>query len=153
MAKRAVTLGEIMLRLKSPGFEHLFQLPLLEATFGVREANAAISLENFRINVAFGTTLPDNTIGAACIVYLCGRGVDTSTVILSDERMGLYFFENGVHQRSSAVIYDRSNSAFATASPDSFDWNRLFDGATWFRLTGITSALSQSAALIALRGV
>ena len=43
---RIVTLGEIMLRLKSPALERFFQSPMLEATFGGGEANVAVSLAN-----------------------------------------------------------------------------------------------------------
>jgi 2-dehydro-3-deoxygluconokinase len=153
MVKRIVTLGEIMLRLKSPGYERLFQSPLLEATFGGGEANVAISLANFGLDVAFVTTLPDNAIGAACIANLRSRGVDTSNILRSGGRMGLYYFENGINQRPSVVIYDRANSAIAAASPDSFDWDRLFDGASWFHISGITPALGESAASLSLRSV
>jgi 2-dehydro-3-deoxygluconokinase len=148
MEKRVVTLGEIMLRLKSPGYE-----PLLEATFGGGEANVAISLANFGLNVVFASALPANAIGAACLANLRSYGVDVSNIILSGERIGIYFFENGINQRPSIVIYDRSNSALATVSPDNFDWNHLFEGAAWFHLTGITPALSQNAASLALRSV
>ena len=41
--KQVVTFGEIMLRLKSPGFERLLQTPLLEATFGGGEACCRIA--------------------------------------------------------------------------------------------------------------
>ena len=44
---RIVTLGEIMLRLKSPALERFFQSPSLEATFGGGEANVAVSLANY----------------------------------------------------------------------------------------------------------
>ena len=150
MTGRIVTFGEVMLRLKSPGFERLLQSPTLEATFGGGEANVAVSLAQFSQNVAFVTALPKNPIGEACIAYLKGKGVDTSLIARSGERMGIYYFEAGADQRPSKVVYDRNHSAIMEAQPGAFDWNRILDGATWFHITGITPALSLTTAEISL---
>jgi 2-dehydro-3-deoxygluconokinase len=153
MAGRIVTLGEIMLRLKSPDFERFFQSPALEATFGGGEGNVAISLAIFGLDVAFVTALPQNPIAEACIRFLRGYGVDTSLIQRSDQRMGIYFLEGGANQRPSNVVYDRASSAIATASADSFAWDEIFAGAGWFHITGITPAISQSAADLSLAAV
>jgi 2-dehydro-3-deoxygluconokinase len=150
MSKRVITLGEIMLRLKSPGFERFFQTPALEATFGGGEGNVAISLANYGMDVSFVTALPDNPIADACIRFLRGYGVDTSLIQRSGDRMGVYFLEGGANQRASNVVYDRAESAIATASAASFDWDAIFDGAGWFHITGITPALSETAASLSL---
>ena len=150
MNKRVVTLGEIMLRLKSPGFERFFQTPTFEATFGGGEGNVAISLANYGLDVSFVTALPANPIADACIRFLRGYGVDTSLIQRSGERMGTYYLEGGANQRPSNVVYDRANSAIATASADSFDWDAVFAGAGWFHITGITPALSETAASLSL---
>lgn len=146
MNQRIVTFGEIMLRLKSPGFERLFQSPILEATFGGGEANVAVSLANYGLNAAFVTVLPKNDIGDACIAELRRFGVDTSLIARGPGRMGIYYLENGANQRASKVVYDRSHAALALAQPGSMDWNKIFAGANWFHITGITPAISQSAA-------
>jgi 2-dehydro-3-deoxygluconokinase len=153
MSDRVVAFGEIMLRLNPPGFERFFQSPILEATFGGGEANVAVSLARLGADVAFVTVLPPNPIGDACISFLKGQGVDTSLIAREGERMGIYFLETGANQRPSKVIYDRSNSAIATADPESLDWEQIFDGATWFHITGITPALGQNAANLSLKAV
>jgi len=153
MGGRVVTFGEVMLRLKSPGFERFFQSPALEATFGGGEANVAISLAHFGVDVAYVTVLPDNPIADACLGELRRAGVDTSLVVRGGERMGTYFLEAGANQRASKVIYDRAGSAIATAQPGTVDWDRVFEGASWFHITGITPALSQSAADLSLEAV
>ncbi len=153
MSKRVVTLGEIMLRLKPPGFERFFQTPILETTFGGGEGNVAISLANFGLDVSFVTALPNNPIADACIRFLRGFGVDTSLIQRSGERMGVYFLEGGANQRPSNVVYDRENSAIASAAGDSFDWDIIFDEAGWFHITGITPALSETAAALSLQAV
>jgi 2-dehydro-3-deoxygluconokinase len=153
MTQRIVTFGEVMLRLKSPGFERLLQSPSLEATFGGGEANVAVSLAQFGQNVAYVTSLPENPIGEACVAFLKGKGVDTSLIVRSGERMGIYYCEVGANQRPSKVIYDRAHSAIMEAQPNMFKWEELLDGATWFHITGITPALSGSAAEISLAAV
>lgn len=150
---RVVALGEIMLRLKPPGFERFLQSPVFEATFGGGEANAALSLAQFGLDAAFVTALPSNPIGEACIRYLRSLGVDTSLIVRQGERMGVYYHEAGANQRPSQVIYDRAHSSMAEARWQDFDWERIFEGAAWFHLTGITPALSQSAADLALHAV
>jgi 2-dehydro-3-deoxygluconokinase len=150
MGKRIVTLGEIMLRLKSPGFERLFQSPNLEATFGGGEANVAVSIANFGLDVSFVTALPDNTIGNAAIRYLKSREVDTSLIRLQGDRIGIYFLESGANQRPSNVVYDRGNSSISVAQADNFNWDDVFADVGWFHITGITPALSESAAELSL---
>jgi 2-dehydro-3-deoxygluconokinase len=150
---RVVTLGEIMLRLKSPGAERLFQSPVLEASFGGGEANVAVSLALFGLQAAFVTVLPGNQAGDAALAELRRRGVDTSLVVRGGGRLGLYFLEAGTGPRPSVVVYDREHSALAQAGPDTFDWEQVFAGAGWFHLSGITPALSQAAAGLSLQAV
>lgn len=153
MSPRIITFGEIMLRLKAPGFDRFFQSPLLEATFGGGEGNVALSLAHFGLDTVFVTALPKNPLADACIRFLRGYGVNTSLILRQGERMGIYFLEEGANQRPSNVVYDRAHSAVATAQPDDFDWDKILDGASWFHLTGITPALSQSAADLSLAAV
>jgi 2-dehydro-3-deoxygluconokinase len=123
MTKRIVSLGEIMLRLKSPGFERLLQSPRLEATFGGGEANVAASLANFGLDATYITALPLNPLGDSAIRALRGLGVDTSQIIRQGQRLGIYFLEAGANQRPSNVVYDRSYSSISTAKADDFDWD------------------------------
>ena len=153
MNGKVVTLGEIMLRLKSPGFERFFQTPGLEATFGGGEGNVAISLANYGLDVIFVTALPANPLADACIRFLRGYGINTSFIHRGGERMGIYFLEAGANQRPSNVVYDRAHSAISTANADDFDWAAIFDGAAWFHITGITPAISQQAARLSLAAV
>jgi 2-dehydro-3-deoxygluconokinase len=153
MSGRVVTFGEIMMRLKSPGFERLMQSPVLEATFGGGEANVAVSLAQFGLDVAYVTALPNNPIADACLNALKGWGIDTSSIVRQGDRMGIYFLEAGADQRPSKVVYDRAHSAIMDASPASFDWDAIFNGAGWFHVTGITPALSAAAAEAVLAGV
>jgi 2-dehydro-3-deoxygluconokinase len=147
MAKTAVTFGEIMLRLAPPGFERFLQSPQFVATFGGGEANVAVALAGFGWPAAYVTVLPPNhPVADAAIGELRRFGVDTTRVVRARGRMPLYYVETGANQRPSKVVYDRDNSAIALAKPGDIDWDRVFDGAGWFHITGITPALSASAA-------
>ncbi|MEY4095383.1 MAG: hypothetical protein RLZZ53_2582 [Acidobacteriota bacterium] len=150
MSSPTVTFGEIMLRLTPPGFERLLQQPTLLATFGGGEANVAASLSGFGLPAAFVTILPQaNPLGDAAIGELQRFGVDTSHIARSAGRMGIYFLETGASQRASKVVYDREGSAFALAKA-MIDWPAVFDGAGWFHVTGITPAVSEASAKLAL---
>ncbi|NLA84227.1 MAG: sugar kinase [Clostridiales bacterium] len=148
-----LSFGEIMLRLKSPGHERLFQGPTLEATFGGGEANVSVSLANYGLESQFMTILPDNPIARACIAELRKLGVDTSKIQFGKGRMGIYFLEAGANQRPSKVIYDREYSAISLAKPGSIDWEKAFRDVGWFHITGITPAISASAAELSMEAV
>jgi len=150
---RIITFGEIMLRLKSPALERFFQSPSLEATFGGGEANVAVSLANYGMDAAFVTALPNNAIGEACRRDVRSFGVDVSNIKMTDGRMGIYFLETGSNQRPSKVVYDRAESAIAIAPADLFDWEKIFEGADWFHISGIAPAISASAAELSLAAV
>jgi len=151
--KKYITFGEIMLRFKPPNWERFFQSPVLEATFGGGEANVAVGLVRFGLDVAYVSAIPNNPIGDACIRELRKQGIDTSFVIRKGERLGIYFLEAGANQRPSVVVYDRSHSAIAEASTGDIDWNKVFEGAQWFHITGITPAISLSVANLSLEAV
>jgi len=148
-----VSVGEIMLRLKTPGNERFFQSPAFEATFGGGEANVAVALSNYGLDASFVTALPDNDVGESAIRELRGFGVDTSFIRRSGNRVGIYFLETGANQRPSKVVYDRAGSSICDAGAGDFDWPSIFDGAKWLHITGITPALSSSAAELSLECV
>lgn len=148
-----VTLGEVMLRLKPPAHERFLQSPVFEATFGGAESNVAVALAQLGSAAAFVTALPANPIGDAAIRELRAAGVDTSRIRRSGDRVGVYYLEAGAAQRPSKVVYDRAQSSIAVAQPGDFDWDAVFAGADWFHISGITPAISLSAAQLALEAV
>jgi len=146
--KKVVTFGELMLRLAPPGYERFVQAAEFGATYGGGEANVAVSLANYGLDAAFVTKLPKHEIGQAAVNSLRRFGVDTTKITRGGDRVGIYFLEKGANQRPSKVVYDRANSAIATASMEDFDWDKIFDGVEWFHFTGITPALSKGTAEI-----
>ncbi|WP_215225732.1 sugar kinase [Echinicola shivajiensis] len=153
MKKRVITLGEIMMRLSTPGHERFVNSNTFNTVYGGAEANVAVSLAYWGMSAAHVTAFPKHDLGKAATQYLRFAGVDTSYVFFDEGRMGLYFVENGAMQRSSKIIYDRFDSVFANFDPNKIDWKEIFEGADWFHWTGITPAISSSAAQICFDAV
>ena len=151
--QRYVTFGEVMLRLKSPGRERILQNPLLEATFGGGEANVAVGLARFGLDAAFVSLVPDNPVGDACVAELRKHGVDTSGMVRKGRRLGIYFLETGSNQRPSKIVYDRAGSSVSEVKSGDIEWKTVLKGAAWFHITGLTPAVSHSAAEASMEAV
>ena len=147
---KVVTFGEIMLRLATPAYLRFSQTDTFSATFGGGEANVAVSLANYGVEVDFVTRLPQNDIAASCVAELRKRNVGVSNIVYGGERLGIYFLETGAVARPSKVVYDRAHSSISTIECGMIDWEKVFEGADWFHWTGITPAISASAAEVCL---
>lgn len=148
MAKKVVTLGEIMLRLSTPDFKRFVQADSFDVTYGGGEANVSAALCNYGLQGVFVSKVPDNAIGQAAINHLRRYGVDTQFVARGGKRLGIYFLETGASARASQVIYDRADASIAEAGIADFDFDKIFEGASWFHTTGITPALSDKSAVL-----
>jgi Sugar kinases, ribokinase family len=146
MDKKVVTLGEVMMRLSPTGNLRFRQTRCFNVNYGGGEINVAVSLANYGVAVDYVTRVPENEIGDACLSFIRQYGVGIDNIIHGGDRLGIYFLEMGAAQRGSKVIYDRSNSAFAAIRRGMIDWQAVFSGADWFHWTGITPAVSESAA-------
>jgi len=145
MAK-IVTMGEIMLRLSSPGNSRFIQSDVFDVNYGGGEANVAVSLQNYGDEAYFVSKVPEHEIGQAAINSLRRFGVNTDYVVRGGDRLGIYYLETGCSLRSSKVIYDRAHSSISEAQPSDFDFETIFKGVRCFHWSGITPALSDSAA-------
>lgn len=144
--KKIVTLGEIMLRLSTPGNKRFVQSDSFDAVFGGGEANMAVSCANYGHEVYFVSKLPEHEIGQSAINALRKYGVKTDYIARGGDRIGIYYLETGASMRPSKVIYDRAHSAIAEASATDFDFDKIMEGASWFHWSGITPAISEKAA-------
>ena len=153
MKPKIVTFGEIMLRLAPPGMEKFLQTPQFVATFGGGEANVAVSVAQLGLPAVYVTALPENPIADAAIAELRRFGVDTSQIVRGKGRLGIYYLEGGANQRPSKVVYDRAGSTIALAKPGDFRWDQVFADAGWFHITGITPAISATAAELSMESL
>lgn len=151
--KKVVTFGEIMLRLSPPGFLRFSQANSFDVVYGGGESNVAVSLANYGVPTSFVTRLPKNDIGECALMEMRKRNVGTSDIVFGGDRLGIYFLETGAVSRGSKVVYDRAHSSMSEIKPGMVDWEKAFEGATWFHWTGITPAISQSAADACLEAV
>ena len=72
---KVITFGELMLRLQPYNYERFVQCDHVEFTFGGGEANVAVSLANYGMDVAYVTKLPTHAIGQAAVNSLRRYGV------------------------------------------------------------------------------
>jgi 2-dehydro-3-deoxygluconokinase len=142
--KKIVTLGEIMLRLSTASGERLSQADKLTMQYGGAEANVAISLSRFGHSVYFISKVPKNPLGTAVETHMRSHGVHTNYLVKGGERLGTYYLESGVGQRSAQVTYDRKYSSFSNLNATEVNFEEIFKGASLFHITGITPALSSS---------
>ncbi len=143
---KIVTFGEVLLRFSSPARLRLTQTGVMNANYGGSEANGAVSLSMLGNEVRYVTRLPRNAMGQACEQRLRELGLDTRFVCWGGERIGTYFFEQAASLRSPRMVYDRKGSAFYDLQPGMIPWRDVFRGMDAFCCSGITCAVSQSAA-------
>ena len=142
-----VTFGETMIRLSPPGFRRLEQTTLLEVNVGGSELNVAVAAQRLGLRTAYVTRLTNNPLGRMIANKAREHGVDTSHIVWTDgDRVGVYFVEFGASPRPNSVLYDRRDSAMAKIKPGEVDWDEVFSQARHFHTSGITPALSPTAA-------
>jgi 2-dehydro-3-deoxygluconokinase len=147
------TFGELLLRLSPPGHLRIGQGDLLEMWFGGAEANVAVALARLGDDVQYITRVPDNLVGAVARQRLNELGVGTDQVLSGGSRMPICFVEVGAAQRPSVVVYDRSASPVAQLEPGMVPWPAILSKCSWLHTSGITPALSQSAAAATIEAV
>lgn len=149
-----VTFGEAMVRLSPPQFRRLEQARSLDLQVGGAELNTAVALSRMGRSTAWVSRLTDNPLGRLIANHAREAGVDTSQILWTrEDRVGLYFLEFGAAPRASSVLYDRKDAAIAKVAPGMVNWEKVFQNTRWFHLTGITPALSPSAAATSLEAI
>ena len=141
MPKHIVLFGELLLRLDPEGFSRLVQADRFQVRYTGGEANVGAALVGWGHDARMVSRVPAHEIGQACVNYMRRFGIDTRHVQRAGDRLGLFYAETGASHRSSKVIYDRANSAFASFSDEALDWAEVFDGAGWFHFTGTAPAV------------
>ncbi|OON99621.1 MAG: 2-dehydro-3-deoxygluconokinase [Epulopiscium sp. Nele67-Bin004] len=147
-----IGMGDLLLALRAPHNERLLQTPCLIPAFSGAEMNVCVSCSQFGLKTKFIGAVPDNALGKAAIKELKKESVEPY-VVFAGKRMSLCYVEKGANQRGSTVLYDRENISLMYVVPADYNWDDIFKEASWFHITGITPALSQSTAELALFAV
>ncbi len=148
-SEKIITFGEIMLRLSTPDHQTINQTHSYLANYGGGEANVAVALAHMGHNAYFMSKLPPNQLGDGAISHLKANGVNTDYIVRGSTTMGIYFLESGFGGRPSKVIYNRKHSAITRIQLNEFDLDEVFEGATWFHVSGISLALNERVAQFA----
>jgi len=148
---KVISFGEIMMRLSPPSHQRFVQANKFEVVYGGADYNTAVSLSSVGIHSDFITRLPNNDFGQAALMEIQKNGLSGQHIIFGGDRLGLYFLENGVGYRASKVIYDRAHSSLSELEPGMIDWKSVFKDYQWFHCSGITPAVSNSAAMVVLK--
>jgi len=149
--KKIVGFGDMLVSFAPPGYLRFIQAGSMDVNYTGAEANVLVSLSQFKLDTEFVTRLPDNPISRCAEAWMNKFRVGTRHIVHGGDRIGVIYTERGASQRASSVVYDRKNTSIATAQPEDFDWNKIFEDAGWFHFTGITAALSDSCAEICLQ--
>ena len=150
---KVVAFGEIMLRLSTERHLRFSQAKAFGASYGGGEFNVCVSLANYGVNAEFVTRLPENEIGTAALMEMRKMNVESKNVVFGGERLGIYFLETGAGTRGSNVVYDRAHSSMSTIEKGTIDWEKVLENATWFHWSGITPAISETAAQACLEAI
>ncbi|MET7027938.1 sugar kinase [Sediminicola luteus] len=150
---KVVTFGEMLLRLSTERHLRFSQAGMYRSTYAGGEFNVSVSLANYGVETEFITRLPDNDIGKCALMEMRKCNVSADHVLLGGERLGIYFLETGAGTRGSKVVYDRAHSSLSTIQTGMIDWHKVFKGATWFHWSGVTPAVSESAAEVCLEAI
>lgn len=151
--KKVVTFGEIVLRLSTDSGERLAQTNHLTMQYGGAEANVSVSLSNFGHKVYLLSKIPVNALSVGALTHLRSHGVHTDYILKGGERLGTYYLETGVGERSAEVTYDRKHSSISELAPHEIDFDKIFQDATLYHLSGITPALSENLKEITLQSL
>ena len=92
---KIITLGEIMLRLSTPGNTRIVQSDSFDVNYGGGEANVAVSLANYGHDAYYVTKLPKHEVGQAAVNALRRYGVHTDYIVRGGNRVGIYYLESG----------------------------------------------------------
>lgn len=147
-----LSFGELLLRISpAPDSNGSDKSPFV-LYMGGAEANVATALAGWEVPVKYCTALPSNFMSGHVIDYLQLKGIDTAPVLFSDGRIGIYYLERGADLKGQ-MAYDRENSSFSRLKPGTIDWDKIFQGVTWFNLSAISPALNQNIADVCLEAV
>lgn len=151
--QKLVSLGEVLMRLTCENHLRFSQSNKFEVVYGGSEANVLITAANFGKPADLVTVVPDNDFGKASVSNLKINNISTHNVKYKGDKLGLCFLERGAVNRSSKIIYDRSNSAFSDIKRVWFNWKEILKDCDWFHWSGITPAISKNAAQVCLDAV
>ena len=152
MISKVLCFGELLLRISPAPQEHASEKHPFFLYMGGAEANAATALAGWSVPVKYCTVLPDNFMARHVIDYLEYKGIYTSSILFSGNRIGVYYLERGADLKGS-MVYDRDRSSFSELRTGMIDWDKVLRDVSWFNFTAISPALNQNVADVCLEAL
>ncbi|GAB3822011.1 PfkB family carbohydrate kinase [Pontibacter rugosus] len=143
---KVLSFGELLLRICPDEGGQWLKENNLPFYVGGAEANVATALALWEVPSAYITAVPDNFVAEQVVNYLKSRKVGTEPIVYQGNRLGLYYLPKGKDLKNTGVIYDRAGSAYADLTPGTIDWDKAFEGVTWFHFSAICPAINQAVA-------
>jgi len=145
--------GELLLRMSPELNRQWLQENSIPAFLGGAELNVATALAKWDIPTKYCTALPDTYFSKEIMDDLQSKNIDTASIHLSGNRIGIYYMPQGADLKNAAVIYDRSYSSFSELKPGMLNWNELLKDCSWFHFTAISPALNANVAAVCKEGL
>ncbi len=146
--KKVLSFGDILLRLSPDTKGKWISNHSMPVYIGGAELNVANALARWEVPVAYCSAAPDNYLTSAIIEQLQTNGIDTSRMITSGERIGIYYLAQGTDLKNAGVIYDRANSSTAMLKPGQVNWDEILKDIAWFHFSAISPAISENLAMV-----
>ena len=153
MQGKVLSFGELLLRICPDIEQNWIEQHQLPFYVGGAELNVATALAMWNVPSSYLSAIPQNSICEGIDKYLQGRNIDTSAMLWTGDRLGIYYLPKGKDLKNAGVIYDRANSSFANLQVGSIDWDIVFNDVKWFHFSAICPAISQDIADLCLEAV
>lgn len=151
--RKVLCFGEVLLRICPDTVGHWIGNKQLPVYIGGAELNVCRALAKWKVPVSFLSSLPDNLMASQVIKQLEQEHIDTSPILRTGKRMGLYFLPQGEQLQQHGVVYDREGSSFSELKRDMIDWEKVLKGVSWFHLSAINPALNNELAWVCEEGM
>ena len=145
--------GEILLRLAPDGQADWLRDFSMSAYIGGAEFNVAAALAKWEVPVKYVTAMPDNFFSKSILDYIHQKKIDNKSILLSGDRIGIYYLPVGLDLKNTGVIYDRAHSSFSGLKRGMIDWEKIFSDCSWFHFSAISPALNQGVADVCLEAL
>lgn len=142
---KVLTFGELLLRISPDDGGQWLKDNAFQFYIAGAELNVSTALALWDVPTRYVTALPDNGMTKQIVDHLEKQNIKMA-VKYHGHRLGLYFLTKGKDLKNDALIYDRANSAFSELKPRMIDWEKVFEGVSWFHFSAICPAISHNIA-------
>ncbi len=149
---KVLSFGELLLRISPDEGGQWLKDNLFPFFIAGAELNATTALALWGIPAKYVTAMPDNGMSKQIVGFLEQQNIEMA-VHYQGSRLGLYFLTKGRDLKNDALIYDRANSAFSELKPGMIDWEKEFEGVSWFHFSAICPAISHNIADVVEEGL